>query len=347
MSAVLDELLADPSVEELWINSPKSVFIAREGLSERVPAQLTHDEIALWVERLLLHSNRRLDLSTPFVDATLADGSRLHVAIPDVTKSDWAVNIRKFIRRLNSLEALVGRQVLDERTALLLEACAISGFNIVVAGGTGAGKTTLLNCLLAATAAEERIITCEEVFELDIRHADHVALQTRPASLEGSGAISVRELVRQSLRMRPTRLVVGEVREAESLDLLLALNSGQPGMATVHANSAAEAVLKLSTLPLLAGENVTSDFVTPTVASCIDLVVQVSRDHRGTRRVVEVAGLTGRVVGGRPELRTLVRYAGGGWRVEAVDLPKADLRHGRVDARGIWQSVSRAGAAVA
>ena len=176
------------------------------------------------------------------------------------------------------------------RSAVLLEATAVNGYNIVVAGGTGAGKTTMLNCLLAAVPDDERIITCEEVFELTVRHADHVGMQTRAPSLEGSGQVTVRELVRQSLRMRPQRLVVGEVREAESLDLLLALNSGQPGMATIHANSASEAILKLCTLPLLAGENVSADFVVPTVASSIDVIVQVNRDHLGVRRVQEEIG---------------------------------------------------------
>lgn len=347
MTALLDELLQDPSVEEIWINSPSRVFVARDGMSKRVSGTLTHADVALWVERLLMHSNRRLDVSSPFVDATLADGSRLHVAIPDVAKDDWAVNVRKFIRRINSLEALVDRRVLDVPTATLLEACVISGYNVVVAGGTGTGKTTMLNCLLASIPAEERIITCEEVFELDVQHVDHVGLQTRPASIEGTGAVSVRELVRQSLRMRPTRLVVGEVREAESLDLLLALNSGQPGMATIHANSASEAVLKLSTLPLLAGKNVTSDFVTPTVASCIDLIVQVSRDHLGKRRLLEVAALTGTVVRNQPELRTLVRFREGRWRIECGELPKAALRGNRVDAQAIWQAVSDSHRAVA
>ena len=336
----LDSLLRDETIEEIWINTPERVFVARNGQATALQSSLDADSISLWVERLLMYSQRRLDLSSPFVDATLADGSRLHVTIPDVTREHWAINIRKFIRRLDSLDDLILRKVLDRATAVLLEATAVNGYNIVVAGGTGAGKTTMLNCLLAAVPDDERIITCEEVFELTVRHTDHVGMQTRGPSLEGSGQVTVRELVRQSLRMRPQRLVVGEVREAESLDLLLALNSGQPGMATIHANSASEAILKLCTLPLLAGENVSADFVVPTVASSIDVIVQVNRDHLGVRRVQEVIGLTGEVSDRRPEFVSLVRFDAGRWKVLSRDLPKQQVRGRRIDAIALWTAVA-------
>ncbi|MEN9711279.1 MAG: hypothetical protein RL441_1271 [Actinomycetota bacterium] len=337
--ADLDALLADDSIEEIWINSPERVFIARDGRPSALESALQPDAISLWIERLLMFSQRRLDLSHPFVDATLRDGSRLHVTIPDVTQQHWAINIRKFMRRLNTLDDLVARRVLDRPTAVLLEAAAINGYNIIVAGGTGAGKTTMLNCLLDAIPDDERIITCEEVFELSVRQHDHVAMQTRAATLEGIGQVTVRELVRQSLRMRPQRLVVGEVREAESLDLLLALNSGQPGMATIHANSAREAILKLCTLPLLAGENVRSDFVVPTVAASIDLIVHVSRDHNGVRRLQEVVALTGRLADGQPEYTTLIKFDGKRWAVHSDVLPKQDVRGRRIDAVALWRAV--------
>lgn len=338
--ADLDALLRDETIEEIWINQPDRVFIARNGQASALESTLDADSISLWIERLLMYSQRRLDLSNPFVDATLDDGSRLHVTIPDVTREHWAVNIRKFIRRLDSLDDLIARRVLDRATAVLLEASAINGYNIVVAGGTGAGKTTMLNCLLAAVPDDERIITCEEVFELTIRHIDHVAMQTRGPNLEGGGQVTVRELVRQSLRMRPQRLVVGEVREAESLDLLLALNSGQPGMATIHANSASEAILKLCTLPLLAGENVSADFVVPTVASSIDVIVQVSRDHLGVRRVQEVIALTGEVRDRRPEFVSLIKFDAGRWQVRSRDLPKQQVRSRRIDTLAVWSAVA-------
>ena len=179
--------------------------------------------------------------------------------------------------------------------AAFLEASIAAGLNVVIAGGTQAGKTTLLNCLAAAIPGRERVITCEEVFELKLPSPDWVALQTRQPNLEGAGEVPLRRLVKEALRMRPDRLIVGEVRQEEALDLLIALNSGVPGMATVHANSAREAVTKLCTLPLLAAGNISHAFIVPTVASAVDLVVHVSKDARGMRRVREVAALSGRV----------------------------------------------------
>jgi pilus assembly protein CpaF len=294
----LQRLLDDPAVEEVWINGPGRVFVARHGRSELTTVILSDAEVCALVERMLKTSGRRLDLSTPFVDAMLPDGSRLHVVIPDITRAHWAVNVRKFVARANTLDDLVALDTLTQHAADFLEAAVVAGLNVIVAGGTQAGKTTLLGCLVAAVPARERVVTCEEVFELQIGLPDVVAMQTRQPNLEGTGEIPLRRLVKEALRMRPDRLVVGEVRQAECLDLLIALNSGLPGMCTVHANSAREAVTKLCTLPLLAGENVTHSFVTPTVASSVDLVVHVARDGDGRRRVGEVVAVPGRVEGG-------------------------------------------------
>lgn len=285
----------DPTVEEIWINEPSRVFIARHGKSELTTTILTAEEVRDLVERMLKSSGRRLDVSNPTVDATLPDGSRLHVVIPDITAEHWAVNIRKFVVRATHLDELVGLRTLTPQVARFLEACVVAGLNIVVAGGTQAGKTTLLNCLLAAVPGRERVVTCEEVFELKAPLPDVVRMQTRQASLEGTGEITLRRLVTEALRMRPQRIIVGEVRQAECLDLLIALNSGMPGMSSIHANSAREAVTKLCTLPLLAGENIGSRFVVPTVAGCIDVVVHIATDRDGTRRVREVVGVPGRV----------------------------------------------------
>jgi pilus assembly protein CpaF len=197
----------------------------------------------------------------------------------------------------HSLEELVGLGTLPATAARFLEAAVVSGLNIIVAGGTQAGKTTLLNCLAAAIPARERVVTCEEVFELRVPLPDVVAMQTRQPNLEGTGEVRLRRLVKEALRMRPERIIVGEVRQEECLDLLIALNSGLPGMCTIHANSAREAITKLCTLPLLAGENVSHGFVVPTVAASVDLVVHIERDVQGHRRVSEVVAVPGRVEG--------------------------------------------------
>ncbi|MDQ3359525.1 MAG: CpaF/VirB11 family protein, partial [Actinomycetota bacterium] len=197
----------------------------------------------------------------------------------------------------DELDDLVRLGTLTASAARFLAAAVGSGLNILVAGGTQAGKTTMLNCLAAAIPAQERVVTCEEVFELKIPLRDVASLQCRQPSLEGTGEIPLRRLVKEALRMRPSRIVVGEVRQAESLDLLIALNSGLPGMCTVHANSAREAVTKMCTLPLLAGANVSSSFVVPTVAGSVDLVVHLALEADGHRRVQEIAALPGRVEG--------------------------------------------------
>ncbi|GAB3350006.1 CpaF family protein [Modestobacter lapidis] len=293
----LQRYLDDPEIEEIWVNEPGRVFIARRGRSELTTTILGVGQLADLVERMLRTSGRRIDMSTPFVDAMMPDGSRLHVVIPDITRRHMAVNIRKFVLQAHSLDELVALGTLPANVARFLEAAVAAGLNILVSGGTQAGKTTLLNCLCAAIPARERVVTCEEVFELRVPLPDVVAMQTRQPNLEGAGEIPLRRLVKEALRMRPSRLVVGEVRQEECLDLLIALNSGLPGMCTLHANSAREAVVKMCTLPLLAGENIGHAFVVPTVASSVDLVVHVGTDPSGHRRVREVVALPGRTEG--------------------------------------------------
>ena len=294
---LLQPLLDDPSVEEIWINEPGRIFVARNGKSELTSVILSDVEVRGLVERMLASSGRRVDLSNPFVDATLPDGSRLHVAIPDITRKHWSVNIRKFIMGSKSLEALVSVGTLTDQAAAFLQACVVSGLNIVVAGATQAGKTTLMNALLNSAPSSERVITCEEVFELQLTSPDWVALQTRQASLEGTGEIPLRRLIKEALRMRPSRLVVGEVRQEEALDLLVAMNAGMPSMCSLHANGSREAISKLCLLPMLAGSNVSAEFVVPTVASVVDIVVHTALRSDGTRRVQQITSVTGRVEG--------------------------------------------------
>jgi pilus assembly protein CpaF len=301
----LAPFMADNEVEEVWINSPERIFIARAGKNELTNLLLSGDDVRNIVERALMWSGRRLDLSHPFVDARLPDGSRLHVAIPEITPEHWAVNIRKHLMRNLSLRDLASRQAMSSQIAQLLANSVHAGINILVSGGTQAGKTTMLNALVSAIPVYERVITIEEVFELKPNLPDIISLQTRSPNLQGEGEIPLRRLIKESLRMRPSRIIVGEVREAEALDLLIALNSGLPGMGTIHANSARDAIVKLQTLPLLAGENISHKFIGPTVAAAIDLVVQVALDSSGCRRIVEVCAVTGRLENDRIEVETL------------------------------------------
>ncbi|SEJ32823.1 CpaF family protein [Demequina mangrovi] len=327
----LQPLLDDPTVEEVWINSPHEVYVARGGRSELTSVLLSADEVRGLVERMLALAGRRLDLSSPFVDAALPGGERLHVAIPDVTRRHWAVNIRKYIAAATDVDDLVALGTLTPAAARFLAAAVRAGLTVLVSGGTQAGKTTTLSALAGAIPARERVITCEEVFELALPLRDVVALQCRQPSLEGTGEITLRRLVKEALRMRPDRIVVGEVREAEALDLLIALNAGLPGLSTVHANSARDALAKMCTLPLLAGDNVSDRFVVPAVASAVDLVVHVGLDADGTRRVREILGVSGRVEAGVIETAEVFSSRGDGLARGTGFPPHAD-RFARVGA---------------
>ena len=284
----LDSLIEDPLVEEIWINSPDQVFISKESRTTLVSLDIDALGVRQAIEKMLRDSGRRLDRSQPFVDATLKNGSRLHVVIPDVTREHWAVNIRKFPSRVLNLSNLVQVGALSGELATFLRSEYRSGSNILVSGATQAGKTTLLCALLEETLPSERVISIEETFEVRTSHIDWVAMQARQPNLEGVGEISLRRLVREALRMRPTRIVIGEVRQAEALDLLIALNSGIAGLCTIHANSAYDALEKLQLLPLLAGENIPSTFVTKSVLSTIDLVIHARMDDLGHRYVSQV-----------------------------------------------------------
>jgi pilus assembly protein CpaF len=285
----LQPLLDDAEIEEIWVNSNSEVFVASAGNSKRLEIKIEQELLQTLIEKMLRNTGRRLDRSAPFVDASLPDGSRLHVVIPDITRQFWSVNIRKFPARVYTLQNLVGMGSLTVHQARFLSDQVRMGKNILISGATQAGKTTMLCALLDEVARSSRVITVEETFEIRVEGSDWVAMQTRQPNLEGVGEISLRRLVKEALRMRPGRIVVGEVREAESFDLLIALNSGLPGLCTIHANSARDAIAKLCTLPLLAGANITSEFVNPTVGACIDLVVHCRMLPNGKRCVEEIA----------------------------------------------------------
>lgn len=305
----LQALLDDPAVEEIWINAPDKVFAARAGVSERVPLVLTDAIVRDLVERMLHTTGRRVDLSQPFVDASLPDGSRLHVVIPDITRRHWSVNIRKFLAISRDLNKLIGLGSLDAGAAQILQTAVSAGKSVIVSGATHAGKTTLLGALINAGPPEHRVVTVEETFELSIEAIDVVSLQGRQPSLEGTGEVSLRRLVKEALRMRPDRLVIGEVRDAEALDLLLALNTGVPGAATIHANSARHALSKLAALPLLAGRNIDAGFVLPAIASSVNLVAHCERLSTGKRRLAEIVEVTGQIADGEVVAKTIYQAA--------------------------------------
>ena len=307
----LQPFLDDPEVEEVWINDPSRVFIARRGRHELTNLMLSTAQVHELIERMLKSSGRRIDISQPFVDAMLPEGHRLHVVLEGISRGFSAVNIRKFVVRAKRLDDLVGLGSLTAPAAAFLDASIRAGLNVLVAGGTQAGKTTFLNCLAASIPGGDRVVSAEEVFELQFNHPDWVPMQTRQAGLEGTGEILLRDLVKEALRMRPSRVIVGEVRAEECLDLLLALNAGLPGMCTLHANSAREALVKMCTLPLLAGENISARFVVPTVASSVDLVVHLGVDPQGIRRVNEIVSVPGRVENDIIEVEPLFERVGG------------------------------------
>ena len=285
---VIQPFLDDPTVEEIWVNDDRAVFIARGGRNERVALDLTADDIRTLVERMLRRTGRRIDVSQPFVDASLPDGSRLHVVIPPITRDHWSLNIRKFSTTVRTLDDLACRGTLDATARRIVEDAMRLGHTVLVSGATQAGKTTLVCALLAELRESERIVTVEETFEIATRHPDVVGMQCRGPSLEGVGEVTLRRLVKEALRMRPTRLVVGEVRGDEALDLLVALNSGVPGLCTIHANSSGDAVRKLVTLCQLAG-GVSEHFVASTIVATVDVVVHCRMDSDGTRRIAEIA----------------------------------------------------------
>jgi pilus assembly protein CpaF len=305
---ILQPLMDDPRVEEIIVNGPLRIFAIRDGRKEQAIGVYfeTDEELRQLVKRVVGTAGRRLDEAAPMVDVRLRDGSRLNAVMPPAATRWTSVTIRKFVLRAQSLQELVGLGALPAAAAEFLDAAVQAGVNILVSGPTGSGKTTLLNALGASIAAlDERVVTVEEVPELllDRQLPDCVALQARGKNVEGAGEISIRDLVRNSLRMRPTRIIVGEVRGAEALDMLLAMNTGHDGSLTsIHGNSPRDALDRLATLAMMAGERLGNDELVRMVSRTIELVVQLRVTVRtGQRRVAsifEVTGLEGGVISG-------------------------------------------------
>jgi pilus assembly protein CpaF len=297
----LQPLLEDAEVTEIMVNGPNRVYVEKRGritLSATTFANEAH--LRRVIERIVSRVGRRIDESSPLVDARLADGSRVNAIIPPLAFSGSSLTIRKFSRTPLQVADLISFGTLSPEMAELLRACVEARLNIIVAGGTGTGKTTLLNVLSSFIPETERIITIEDAVELQLQQEHVVRLESRPANIEGKGAIGIRELVRNSLRMRPDRIVVGEVRGGESLDMLQAMNTGHDGsLSTVHANTPRDAVARLETLVLMAGMDLPLRAVREQVASAVDVIVQISRLRDGTRRithVTEVQGMEGDTV---------------------------------------------------
>ena len=287
----LEDLLADPAVEEVMVNGPGTVYVERRGtLEETDVAFADEEELRHTIERILAPLGRRVDELSPMVDARLADGSRVNVVVPPLAIDGPAVSIRRFGAERPGPDELVARGSLGPAQRRLLEQAVSERRSILVSGGTGSGKTTLLNALSGFIAPGERVVTIEDAAELRLRQPHVVRLESRPAGIEGRGEVTIRDLLRNALRMRPDRIVIGEVRGAEALDLLTALNTGHDGaLSTVHANSPADALARLETLALMADVGLPHAAVAEQVQRGIDFVVQLERRPDGSRVVAEIA----------------------------------------------------------
>ena len=283
----LEPLLGDPAVDEVMVNGPAAVYVERAGRIERTGVGFADEaELMHAVERILAPLGRRVDESSPLCDARLPDGSRVNVVIPPLSLDGPCLTIRRFRRRGFSLRDLVANSTMPPALAELLALCVTARATILVSGGTGSGKTTTLNALSGAIPGEERIVTIEDAAELRLRQRHVIRLEARPPNLEGKGEVTIRQLVRNALRMRPDRIVVGEVRGGEALDMLQALNTGHDGsLTTVHANSPADALRRVETLALMAGVGLPHTAVREQVTSAIDVVVHQARRADGSRAV--------------------------------------------------------------
>ena len=297
----IQRFLDDPEVTEVMVNRHDSIYVEKYGRLLKTDARFSSDEaLRRVIERIVSRVGRRIDESSPLVDARLADGSRVNAIIPPLAVNGPSLTIRKFAREALTVDKLVEFGSLSPEMAELLRACVLARMNIIVSGGTGTGKTTLLNVLSSFIPETDRIVTIEDAVELQLQQEHVVRLESRPANIEGRGEVSIRELVRNSLRMRPDRIVVGEVRGGESLDMLQAMNTGHDGsISTVHANSPRDAVARLETLVLMAGMDLPLRAIREQVASAVNLIVHITRLRDGSRRVThitEVQGMEGDIV---------------------------------------------------
>ena len=291
----IERMLEDDSVTEIMVNSYDQVYVERRGQLTLSTARFTSEEhLRRVIERIVSKVGRRIDESSPLVDARLADGSRVNAVIPPLAVDGSSLTIRKFSKTPFTVSDLIGFGSMTEQMAHLLHACVQARLNILVSGGTGTGKTTLLNVLSRFIPAQERIVTIEDAVELNLQQPHVVRMEARPPNIEGQGEVTIRDLVRNSLRMRPDRIVVGECRGGEALDMLQAMNTGHDGsISTLHANSPRDAMSRLETLVLMAGMDLPLRAIREQAASAVDLIVQIQRLRDGTRRIVNVTEVMG------------------------------------------------------
>lgn len=291
----LEPLLSDPTISDILVNSAKDVYIERRGKIERTNIEFKDtDHLMNVIERIVSNVGRRIDESSPMVDARLPDGSRVNAIIPPLALRGPSLSIRRFGSKPLRFEDLVEKGSVTREIADLLGMCVKARLNILVSGGTGSGKTTLLNGLSAFIPEDERIVTIEDSAELQLQQPHIVALETRPPNIEGRGEVTQRDLVRNALRMRPDRIILGEVRSSEALDMLQAMNTGHDGsLATVHANTPRDALVRIETMIQMAGLKMSDRAMRQQIASAIDVVVQLARLSDGTRRIMSVSEITG------------------------------------------------------
>jgi pilus assembly protein CpaF len=297
----INSLLLDPTVSEIMVNGPQQVYVERKGRLELTAVKFRdHEHVLHIIEKIVSPLGRRIDESSPMVDARLPDGSRVNAIIPPLALKGPTITIRKFAKEPFTVNDLVNFGTLNREMAEFLDACVKAKLNIVVSGGTGSGKTTTLNVLSSFIPADERIVTIEDAAELQLRQEHVVSLETRPANIEGKGAVTMRDLVKNALRMRPDRIVVGEVRGGEALDMLQAMNTGHDGsLTTGHANTPRDMLARLETMVLMAGMELPVKAIREQISSAVDLVIQQSRLRDGSRKVIyitEVQGMEGEIV---------------------------------------------------
>jgi len=306
----LEPLLADASVTEIMVVDPETIYVERAGRLELAPVRFTDEErVRAILERIVTPLGRRIDESQPLVDARLADGSRVNAVIRPIALRGTSITIRRFPKRRLTIENLLEFGSLTPQMATFLTRAVLAKKNVLISGGTGSGKTTLLNVLSGVIPSEERIVTIEDAAELQLHQPHVVALESKLANMEGRGAFTIRDLVKNALRMRPDRIVVGECRGGEALDMLQAMNTGHDGsLTTIHANSAAEALSRLETLVLMSGVELPSRAIREQVARSVHLIVQQTRFSDGTRKITEVSEVAGLDDRGQINVRSIFEF---------------------------------------